>query len=107
MTPNETNLRAAVQHLRTFPFPQGIEDGPVSDLHAELAEFDGYINGLLQQLLRGESPSHLLERDSELRAKLEHARDFESDQARYEAKKLLAYLDVLERAIDAANQIHR
>jgi len=96
-------LQQAVQYLNNLPFPRGEH---VSDLYADLVEFDGYINGLLQQVLHGKSPNHQLERDPKLRLKLEHACSSESHGARNDAKKLLAYLDVLERTIDIAGQIH-
>jgi len=105
MLPNELELRAVIRQLHDLPFPSSeTSNEDVGELHAELVEFDGYVNGLLRQVLRGETPSHPLEHDPELRSKLECARDCASTHERSKITDFLAYFDLLEHAIDVARR---
>lgn len=105
MASNLTDLQQTLDRLRILPFPQGITDDCVDELRSDLADFDGYIRGLLGQVLAGrQSLSHPLERDPVLRSALERIRDTGHDPAKSEATRLLVYLEALEDAITLAKR---
>jgi hypothetical protein len=102
--PHDTNnLRRAVADLRAASFPEAPLDEHGSDLHARLAEFDGYAQGLLARVAAGEKQlAFPFRADPVLRQSIEHLRDRSEGDTRDKASCLLAYLAVLERAIRAA-----
>lgn len=105
MTRNSEKFLQAFHRLRAAPFPKGITDDRVGDLFVTLAGFDGYTNGLLEQVLTGaRTLSHPLECDLALRTALKQIGDSGDEPARSEAMRLLEYLDVLEDAIVCAQR---
>jgi type II secretory pathway predicted ATPase ExeA len=105
MPSNLADLQQALERLRMLPFPRGITDDRVDELRSDLADFDGYVHGLLRQVLAGQkSLSHPLERDPVLRDALERIRDAGHEPAKAEAIQLLVYLDSLEEAIAIARK---
>lgn len=102
MTSHIAELRQAVRNLNAAPFLRGSTNNQISDLHADLTELDGYINGLLQQVLAGKAPSHPLQTDPVLRAKIIRLMDDESGTVREHAEQLLMYLNKLDHVIHLA-----
>ena len=103
MPPKPNFLREAIADLRATPFPKSPLDENGSELHARLAEFDGHTNGLLERVMSGEKQLPFqLRPDPALRTAIEHLRDRSAGDIRAGASSLLAYLAILERAIQAA-----
>lgn len=50
---NDSALAIAFEDLRNTRFPGGSELDRVSDLHARLAEYDGYVAGVASSILKG------------------------------------------------------
>jgi hypothetical protein len=90
-------LEDALSAFRDVPFPRGSADEELSDAHAELAEYDGYVAGLVTTLLEGGdvSPAQLAF-DDDLRQRFERA------PAQEEARRYVEYMDELRRLLDAA-----
>ena len=101
---SRARLEHALQALRELPFPEGSTDAVVDDLHAELAEFDGHINGLAARLLGGERFTLELSENRELRASLMHAQREGTPGARADATRQLHYLDALDLVVRAARE---
>ena len=105
MISKRASFQKAFQKVRAAPFPKGITDDHVGDLFARLVEFDGYTNGLFQQILNGvRTLSHPLKRDLALKTALERIRNLGDEPAQSEAVKLLAYLEMLDDAIVCAQE---
>ncbi len=65
-------LRVAFEKLGDRPFPDDSSDDNASQLHAELAEFDGYVAGRITTLINGGRLGRKeLESDTALRSRLE------------------------------------
>lgn len=98
------DLQLAVDALQQMPFPAGSAHEGVDELHAELAEYDGYVAGLAQRALNGERVRlHQLQRDPALRVALESLVRESAEPASHDAARLLTYLNALERVVDAAS----
>ena len=90
-------LEEAFAAFRDVPFPRGSADEELSDAHAELAEYDGHVAGVVTTLLAGGDVSpEQLAFDDDLRARFERA------PAREEARRYVEYMDELRRLLDAA-----
>lgn len=100
-------LRDALNSLRKSSFPG---DSPTSDtlseLHAELAEYDGHVAGVVASLLGGSRVEpRLLEPDLKLRSRLELFAENASEPLRSEARQHLSYCERLDRLLDIAREM--
>jgi asparagine synthetase B (glutamine-hydrolysing) len=50
------HLKESFALLKSMPFPSSIDDALLGDLHAELAEYDGYVVGILETVLSAGQP---------------------------------------------------
>ena len=50
------HLQESFALLKSMPFPSSIDDALLGDLHAELAEYDGYVVGILETVLSSGQP---------------------------------------------------
>ena len=103
MAVNREAIRALVDQLQRQPFPTGSGDEVVGGLHADLAEYDGHVTGILSQLAsKGKAPWPL-ERDAALRKAIEAAARSGVEPRAHDAQRLLAYLDTLDEVLRAVN----
>jgi hypothetical protein len=96
-------LKRAFDKFRSLPFPEDSENDEVSQLHAELAEYDGFVAGLVATLLQGDDMSPHLRFDNELEDRLARIARWGGPTARADARKHLEYLGALKNLIDTAN----
>jgi hypothetical protein len=99
------DLRDALRSFETLGFPEDSScEEELSEAHAELAQLDGHIVGLIQSLLAGERvPVSDLRADPELRNLLEQAADPRNGVANARtAVAYLTHLSELERLITLA-----
>ena len=98
------DLQLAFDRLRSVPFPRdsALSD-ELSDLHAELAEYDGHVAGIASSLL-GNAPvdASLLRSDDVLQSGLERAASELRGGAQATAEEYLAYFRLLEDVLNAA-----
>jgi hypothetical protein len=100
-------LRAAFEKLRDRPFPDDSDSEDASQLHAELAEFDGYVAGRITTLLSGARlSSHELESDKGLRQRLEALAVSDSPGAA-DAHRYLEYFAELDRLLAIGRRLAR
>jgi hypothetical protein len=77
------------------------ESDEMGDLHASLAEYDGYIAGLVMQAVTGATRlSHPLMKDPELRERFERLAWGGSPEVAADARDYLEYLDRIDRLIE-------
>lgn len=50
------HLKESFALLKSMPFPSSIDDALLGDLHAELAEYDGYVVGIMETVVSSEQP---------------------------------------------------
>lgn len=91
-------LHNALVAFSAVRFPESGEDDTIGDLHANLAEYDGYVNGVARSLVAGE-PAPRIERDVQLRVAIEEAVRGGPELARADALRLLEYLDRLDELV--------
>jgi hypothetical protein len=95
-------LKAELSALERMKFPPGSSNDEVDQLRAELAEYDGVVNGLARRVLAGDEQAlTLLRPDDSLRTRLRALHDSAHDLRR-ETQPLLDYLDQLEAVVHAA-----
>jgi hypothetical protein len=102
-------LQRAHGRLREAIFPRdSVVSDDLSDLHAELAEYDGHVAGVASSLLGGApvEPS-LLARDAALEERLERAAGDSDGSARDDAEAYLAYYRLLDEVLAAARRSAR
>jgi hypothetical protein len=100
-----SELEAAVAAHAETPFPRSSEDDTLSDLHADLAEYDGHVAGVAATLLEGQAvPPEFLRFPENLRERMEQAAAADPGHAE-QARTYLAYLDELRRVLEAARRI--
>jgi len=103
MTKNLIELTRAFEEFKQMPFPEDSDHEEVSQFHAELAEYDGFIAGLVSILLAGDRVSpELLRVDDDLKASLENIARTGQQPAASDAAKYLCYLGALKKVIDLA-----
>lgn len=96
-------LVQAFEDFKRMPFPEDSDDDEASQLHAELAEYDSFIAGIVSTLLEGGRVSpHLLKFDDDLKTRLEKVARESRQPAASSAEEYLRYLDALRRLIDLA-----
>jgi hypothetical protein len=102
-------LHRAFERLREAPFPRDSESSDaLSDLHAELAEYDGHVAGIAASLLGGAPVDRsLLAADEALGEQLERAAHGQEGQTRKDAEAYLAYYGLLEAVLAAARRCAR
>jgi hypothetical protein len=98
----DDQLREAFASHRALPFPpDSTTSEELSDLHAELIEYDGFVAGLVSSLLGGAPvDATKLKHDRALGTALECSA--ETAPERSEAQAYLAYYRSLERLLDLA-----
>ena len=99
-------LKFAFDRLREAGFPRdSVVSDYLSDLHAELAEYDGHVGGVASSLLGGAQVDRtLLASDLSLGDQLERAARDSDDHARDDAEAYLAYYRLLEGVLAAARR---
>jgi hypothetical protein len=104
MTARSDQLRAAFDRHRTSPFPpDSLTSDELSDLHAELVEYDGYVAGLISSVLGGSSADQAqLRHDRALGAALKRLAEGGTEPVRSEAQAHLDYYRRLEHLLDLA-----
>jgi hypothetical protein len=97
-----TDLDAAFATLRALPFPRSGRDPRLQDAHATLAEYDGYIAGIITRLLRdGGTPAYPLKFKPMLREHLIGLTQYHESVGSH-AILLLTYLDQIEEVVQQA-----
>lgn len=100
-------LRAAFEKLGDRPFPDDSDSEDASQLHAELAEFDGYVAGRITTLLSGgRLSSHELQSDKGLRQRLEALAVSDSPGAA-DAQRYLDYFAELDALLAVGRSLAR
>jgi hypothetical protein len=100
-------LRAAFEMLGERPFPDDSENDQASQLHAELAEFDGYVAGRITTLVNGgRLSSHDLESDRDLKHRLETLAASDSPGAT-DARRYLDYFIELDALLVLGRSLAR
>jgi hypothetical protein len=104
MKASDDQLREAFASHRALPFPPDSETSDeLSNLHAELVDYDGFVAGLVSSLLGGVAVDESrLKHDRALRVALERTAETPSEPERSEARAYLAYYRSLERLLDLA-----
>jgi hypothetical protein len=98
-------LRQAFERLRARDFPNDSGDEQSSELHAELAEYDGYIAGQITTLLgSGRLRNSDLKPDDDLRRRLVLLAKSSSPGAAT-ATKYLVYLDEIDSLLIMARSL--
>jgi len=100
-------LRAAFERLAQRPFPDDSDYDDASQLHAELAEFDGYVAGRITTLLNGGRLSvREVESDLDLKERLEKLAASDSPGAT-DAQKYLAYFAEIDSLLAVGRSLPR
>jgi hypothetical protein len=106
-----TNLRRrlqdALERLRTTPFPEDSGTSEqLSELHAELAEYDGHVAGVASSVLGGSQVERgLLQQDRTLRSRLALLAANAENPVRYEARQHLDYCGRLDELLHIAQEL--
>jgi hypothetical protein len=99
------SLRTSLRHLERTPFPDDSSDVMASQLHAELADYDGYVAGRIATLLAGQDLAlEDLNSNDELKAAIETLAAEPMNPGSIDAKKYLEYLATLETALGLARE---
>ncbi len=101
-----TALQELFDRFRQFPFPRGTVNGELYEIHGKLAEYDGYIAGLISSLLKNRSiPAGSLYFDTDLETKLTVIAHHGGSPAREAAKTYFNYLSKLKELINLGLEI--
>lgn len=96
-------LERAFAEFERLPLPEDSEDDDAGELHAELAEYDSYVAGLITTLLAGNPvPPDSLQFDEDLKARLEALAREGREPASSDAQKYLRYLEALREILALA-----
>jgi len=103
--PSFASLRTSLSDLKRTPFPDDSADAVASQLHAELAEYDGYVAGRITTLLAGgELTLEELGSDDRLKVEIETLAADSASSGSADARKYLEYLSTLEAALGLARE---
>lgn len=103
MTRILADLREQFARFVLVPFPDDSENEGLSDLHAGIVEYDGYVAGLVSSVAGGvRVPLESLHPDHGLRRRAEGFSDDESLAVRATAGEYLAYLSRIDGLLLAA-----
>src|SRR5574341_1719601 len=106
MSNSLTRLRKLFEEFKRIPFPRGAVTDELNEIHGEVAEYDGYIAGLITTLLSRQSiPSGSLFFDAKIQGRLNAIVEQGDLQASEAAKIYLDYLGKLKELIDLGNEI--
>jgi hypothetical protein len=99
-----SDLYRAFRELHERPFPKNGTDPRVQELFASLVDYDGYVAGVVNRLLNGESAAELppVRYNPELRTRLEAIFAESPSVAASEAGRLLEHLTRLEVIVGLA-----
>ncbi len=110
MKRNSQDLELQWRQFYALPFPERErweqyatrqELDELDDLHGSLAEYDGFIAGLISQAVSGATRlSHPLERDPDLRRRFERLVVEGSPAVAADARNYLEYLNQIDKLID-------
>jgi len=93
-------LRALLVEMEKIPFPPSSTDQALAEIHAELAEYDGYLMGIVETVLEShKSYAQAVEGLAPLRQKLNRFKNKETISTQY-----LNYLDHLEKILTFASE---
>jgi hypothetical protein len=96
-------LGSLFERFERLAFPDDSVDEEVSDLYAELAEYDAYVAGLCVTLLEGGNvPLERLKFDEDLKGRIRAVVRTGREPAATDAARYLSYLDALEQLLGAA-----
>lgn len=100
-------LRLALDRLGERPFPNdSVASEQLSDVHADLAEYDGHIAGIATSILAGAHVDrHLLESHHSWRAPLAGLLGELDPSARALAQEYLEYYLLLEEVLEHARRV--
>jgi hypothetical protein len=99
-----SRLELLASRMHSLPFPSGSTDDRVSELHARLAEYDGYVAGLVERRVAGESLTQPVQRDNKLASELATVVSNGREPATSDARRLLRYLDAVDEVVNALLQ---
>jgi hypothetical protein len=101
-----SELEATLAAHAETPFPRSSEDETLSDLHADLVEYDGHVAGVATTLLEGQPvPPEFLRFPEDLRERIADAAESSDPGHAEQARAYLAYLDELRRVLEAARRV--
>ena len=99
-------LRVSFDEFLNIPFPGDSEHETLSDIHAGLAEYDGYIAGHISSIIAGAKVlPRELQIDNRLRERLYELAALEKGEVKLNAKTYLEYLDKLEELVGLARKV--
>jgi hypothetical protein len=100
-------LRGAFEGLGNQPFPEDSSDDDASQLHAELANFDGYVAGRITTLINGGLLGRTeLDSDTILKGRLEALANSNATGSA-DAMRYLEYFLRLEALLDLGRDLAR
>ncbi len=101
-------LRGAFARLGDRPFPEDSSDDDASQLHAELADFDGYVAGRITTLINGGLLGRKdLASDATLKRRLEALANNSESAGSGDAKRYLEYFRQLEGLLELGRDLAR
>jgi len=99
------NLQDAFNQFAQGPFPRDSYDDIISDVHAELVEYDGYIAGLVSSYAFGnDEVKEKIVHDPTLKDRL-NTRVKELPELEKEASRFLLRLQEIKKLIDLAQTL--
>jgi hypothetical protein len=104
----KNNLKISFEEFKALPFPDDSDDPNLSEIHAELAEYDGFVAGLIDSILAGAKvlPNEL-QIDKKLRSRLTELLNSSNTEVKNEAESYLEYLNKLEQLVQSARLVAR
>lgn len=106
ITREKGKLRRAFLDLMELPFPPGSRDRELSELHAELVDYDGFVAGSIWTLLDGGHPSPKnLRHDEDMEKRLARIIASGDEKRAKQAKVYADYLQALHHLLDLAREL--
>ena len=104
MPTQKDQLIQAFQQFKRLPFPSSASNDELNLIHAELAEYDGFIAGTISSLLSGSKFSRgNLKFEQSLADRLENILSTSKDTKVLEqARKYLSYLEAIKNILEEA-----
>ena len=100
-------VRRAFEEFRAVPFPGGSSDAVADELHAELAEYSGWVAGLVTTLVGGGAPRQRFLFHGDLETRLQRLVEEGDTEASADARRYLDYLRRVHKLVEQARPLQR